>query len=281
MNSILESIREWSIANFVNDETLILMLIGSSTHSKEFKDINDVDILIILENSIAAFSKEELEYENIKIDKVTIGDDYLRQLFSKDAENIFDLNLQSAFFEPIQDGVIWYNKYNKLINIVEIAKKWTWNIEYQQFFEFDLQEPKTQLFRNGYLDQLRFLNTLKERLRNNLGISYRRKDLPEITSTCTKVEAQHAKEKIIQLYNQLSVEEEWEFVPYVQIAMNKGEWGKALDNLKDILQGLIYRSIPKKSKNYFDPSIWAIAEENGVSEELMKAIETIYLRNKK
>ena len=281
MNSILESIREWSIANFVNDETLILMLIGSSTHSKEFKDINDVDILIILENSIAAFSKEELEYENIKIDKVTIGDDYLRQLFSKDAENIFDLNLQSAFFEPIQDGVIWYNKYNKLIDIVEIAKKWTWNIEYQQFFKFDLQEPKTQLFRNGYLDQLRFLNTLKVRLRNNLGISYRRKDLPEITSTCTKAEAQSAKGKIIPIYNQLSVEEEWEFVPYVQIAMNKGEWGRALDNLKDILQGLIYRSIPKKSKNYFDPSIWAIAEENGVSEELMKAIETIYLRNKK
>jgi len=275
--SILESIKEWSITNFVNDETLIIMLIGSSTHLKEFKDTNDVDILIILENSNAAFSKDLLKYENIKIDKVTIGDNYLRHLFNKKAENIFNLNLQSAFFEPIRDGVIWYNKYDKLIDIVEIAKKWTWDLKHQEFFEFDLQKPKTKLFRNAYLDQLRFLNALKARLRKNLGISYRRKDLPELASTCTKAKAQFAREKIIPIYNQLSVVEEWEFVPYVQIAMNKGEWGKALDNLKDILQGLIYRSNPNQSKNYFDPSNWAVAEENGVSDELMKAIESIYL----
>jgi len=277
VNSILESIKEWCITNFVNDETLIVMLIGSSTHLKEFKDTNDVDILIILENSSVVFSKEELKYDDIKIDKVTTGENYLRQLFNKKAENIFDLNLQSAFFEPIRDGIIWYNKYDKLNDIVEIAKKWTWDSRYQRFFKFDLQKPKTQLFRNAYLDQLSFLNTLKTRLKNNLGVSYRRKDLPELTSTCTKAEAQCAKEKIIPLYNQLSVEEEWEFVPYVQIAMNKGDWGKALDNLKDILQGLIYNSIPKQPKDYFDPSIWTLAEEKGVSKELMKAIESIYL----
>ena len=170
MDHILENIKEWSISNFVNDETLIVMLIGSSTHLKEFKDANDVDILIILENSSVAFSKKELKYDSIKIDKVTTSENYLRQLFNKKAENIFDLNLQSAFFEPIRDGVIWYNKYNKLTDVVEITKKWIWDLKYQQFFEFDLQEPKSQLFREAYLDQLRFLNTLKTRLKNNLGI---------------------------------------------------------------------------------------------------------------
>jgi hypothetical protein len=276
MNSILDRIKDWSIEKFATDEVLVMLLIGSSVKKKEYLNVNDVDILIILENSDENFTKVDDVYENIKIDMVKTGENYLRQLFNKDAENIFDLNLISAFCMPLQDGVVWYRKYNEKIDLLEISKKWNWLPKYKIFFEFDLIEPKTLALRNAYFDHLRALEVLKSRLSSNLAISYRRKDLPELSSISTEEVVLTAKERIIPLYHQLSLEEEWEFVPYVQKAIDKKEWGKALDNLKDILQGLVFMSIPHQSKNYFNPSIWTMAEENGLSKELNAAIESIF-----
>ncbi|MHA2033128.1 MAG: hypothetical protein ACW98K_15425 [Candidatus Kariarchaeaceae archaeon] len=276
MTQIIDRIKNLVLKKYVNNEVLFMVLVGSSVNMNEIDNINDVDILIIQEDSASEFSKLDQQYDNIKIDLVTVGDQYLWKLYEKKVENIFDLNMLSAFFIAIRDGAVWYQKYPDKGGIVKIANEWTWNPDYYNLFDFQSREPSNQLFKNAFSDHLKMLNVLKSRMKNNESISYRRKDLHELHSNSPPNKVLKARDIILPIYEQLKEVEEWEFVPYVHKAIEKNQWGKALDNLKDILHSLVYHLCVERSTSYFDPSIWAVIEEKGVSEELHAAISSIY-----
>jgi hypothetical protein len=276
MNNLLEKIKNWSIANLVDNKTIAIIITGSAIQ-KPIEECNDIDIFIVKDEAKKNFYRSEEYYENYLLDLNYLTIDELNQKLKSKLTDFWEMNWTSVYLELIKNGVIWYQRGSDFEHFLELARNWQWDESCYECIDFkDHQEPEETWFKKAYHEHLELLAVIKKRMEKGKPISYRRKDLPEMRKKADEQKAKKIFKSFISVYNKLSVEEDWEEVVYARKALQKQDWDSVVLNIKDGTRWLITPYIRGEKIDILDPKLWKILENNKITDEITVVIKDQY-----
>ena len=194
----------------------------------------------------------------------------------KACSDLNQINNTSMVLSFLPDTVIWYEKEPFINNLIEKAKSWTWNADYEKFFDIVSQPPTTPFLRSAYDENINLLNAAKNRLRIGKPISHRRKDYPELISESSENKAKLVLELTEKAYVSLGIERKWTEFDDGRKAVKTGNWGVALASLKDVLRFILRYELPTVPEQLLDPNLWKSVEDMKISDELHSALQEAY-----
>lgn len=272
---ILEKAESWALENLKNEDTVAILLVGSWARGSG-TDVNDIDIIVVKQFQLTAINHEEHKLGEFTLDIWIYDKEAMIDELQKDCINLNQINNTSMVLSFLPDSIIWYEKEPFISNLIEKAKSWHWNPEYENLLNIPSQPPTTSFLVTAYNENVNLLNTAKNRLHEGKPISHRRKDYPELIIDTSESKAKLVLELTEKSYASLGIDRKWTEFDDGRKAVKTGNWGVALASLKDVLRFIIRYELPTVPEQLLDPNLWKSVEDMKISDELHLALQEAY-----
>ena len=269
-------IKDWIVENHVDIDTVAALLVGSWAEEREKKN-SDIDVILVKRNqpSLVQNIKTNVEGKNLDIWVHTV--EYMRKTLQKEITSLSDIYQQSLFLSFLKNCIIWFEKEDFAQNCFLISQEWKWNPEHRIYIKMMGKPPQSDWAKKAYEENLELLSRYEFNFDNNLPITHRLKDYPELHKTAEKERVMNLYKIAIRLFEELNIEREWTEVLDSKKAILEEDWSVALVSLKDVLYFLLRRYTSPPSMERRDPSFWSFLESKLLPQEYVKALEIAYL----
>jgi predicted nucleotidyltransferase len=270
----MEKIKEMLISQ-KDEDTIGILLVGSWARG-EGTDRHDIDIIKVKHNQLVGIQNEEYKGDDYTLDIWVHDIDNMKSELSGDVHDANQLTNTSLIISFLNDAEIWFEEGTTISELKEQVAKWNWSEGVENVLNFTPEEPEGEWLKNAYNESLELLNQAKQRIQANQPASHRRKDYPELLKNIDEKNAKVAYEKTMKAYEKLGIERNWTEFRDTRVALEQGEYGKAVASIKDILRFMVRYELPSAPDQLLDPALWKSVEVMKISDELVDALKFTY-----
>ncbi len=109
-------------------------------------------------------------------------------------------------------------------NNAQICKEWKWKSEHRIYVKMLGKPPSAEWARKAYEENLQILARFEHNFDNNLPISHRLKDYPELHKPVTKTRTMNLYKIVIPIFEHLNIEREWTEILDSKKAILEEDW---------------------------------------------------------
>ncbi len=277
-SQILKKIKYWVLDNLIDEKTDAAILVGSWAEERA-KEKSDIDIILIKNNQPTLVQNKKLNVEGKNLDIWTHTQEYMLETLKKEVSSLSDIYQKSLFLSFLSSCKVWYEKDQFIQNNAQICKEWSWKTEDRIYIKMLGKPPEAEWAKKAYEENITLLSQFENNFDNNLPISHRLKDYPELHKPIEKSKVMALYKIVITIFEHLNLEKEWTEVIDSKKAILDEDWGIAFASLKDVLYFLLRRYVSPPSMERRDPSFWTFIESRIIPKEYIEALETAYLDN--
>ncbi|MHA1198021.1 MAG: hypothetical protein ACTSQF_01505 [Candidatus Heimdallarchaeaceae archaeon] len=273
---ILDKIKAWVLENLVDELTDAALLVGSWAEGRA-REKSDIDIILIKNNQPTLVKNIKKNVEGKNLDIWIHTHEYMMETLQKDVSSLSDIYQKSLFLSFFGNCIVWFEKDKFVQNNAQICKEWKWESEHRIYVKMLGKPPSAEWARKAYEENLQILGRFEHNFDNNLPISHRLKDYPELHKPVERTRVMDLYKIIIPIFEHLNIEREWTEILDSKKAILEEDWAVAFVSLKDVLYFLLRRYVSPPSMERRDPSFWRFLETKIVPQEYIKALEIAYL----
>ena len=275
-SEILVKIKTWIIANLVDDNTDAALLVGSWVEGRATEK-SDIDIILIKNNQPTPIQNIKTNVEGRNLDIWIHSQEYMKETFQKTNSSLSDIYQKSLFLSFLNNCKVWFERENFIEKCKPIFEGWEWDSKDRIYIKMLGKPPKSEWAKKAYDENLLLLSQFENNFDNNLPISHRLKDYPEVYKSVKKSKVMDLYKAVIPLFEELNLEREWTEITDSKKAILEENWSVAFVSLKDILYFLLRRYVSPPSMERRDPSFWTFVESKIIPQEYINALEIAYL----
>ncbi len=275
-SQILEKIKAWTLTNLVDNKTVAALLVGSWAEGRA-KEKSDIDIILIKNNQPTLVKNMKTNVEGRNLDIWVHAQEYVTETFQKEVSSLSDIYQKSLFLSFLGNCIVWYDKEDFVQEKSLICKEWKWKPEHRIYIKMLGKPPKSDWGVKAYEENLMILSQFEHNFDNNLPISHRLKDYPELHQLVEKTKVMSLYRMVIPIFEHLNIDREWTEILDSKKAILEEDWAVAFISLKDVLYFLLLRYVSPPSMERRDPSFWTFVETKIIPQEYIKALEIAYL----
>ncbi|MCE7742744.1 MAG: nucleotidyltransferase domain-containing protein, partial [Candidatus Heimdallarchaeota archaeon] len=178
-SQILEKIQSWVLGNLIDEKTDAALLVGSWAEGRA-KEKSDIDIILIRHDQPTLVTNIKKNVEGKNLDIWIHTHEYMLETLQKEVSSLSDIYQKSLFLSFIGNCVVWFEKDNYVQKNSQICKSWKWKLEDRIYINMLGKPPEANWARSAYEENLNILTRFEHNFDNNLPISHRLKDYPEM-----------------------------------------------------------------------------------------------------
>jgi len=274
---ILGDVRDWTLENLIDSNTVALLLVGSWAEGRS-KTLSDIDLILIKTNQPTPIKNIKTNAKGKNLDIWVHSQEYLKETLNKEISSLSDIYQQSLFLSFLNNCQIWYEKSGFVEACIPICKEWKWKPECRIYIKMLGKPPKAEWAKKAYDENMDLLSRFEHNFDNNLPISHRLKDYPELHKPVEKELVMALYKNVIPLFEQLNIEREWTEIIDAKKAILQEDWSVAFVSLKDVLYFLLRRYTSPPSMERRDPSFWSFLESKIIPQKYISALELAYVK---